>query len=181
MCAMCEQISEEDYYRRLTPESSYSAYPMQFLRDPQNMAKAQVTLEGVEFDTIIGTGFSGALVVPQLAAYLGKDWGLVRKRDEKSHRERMIEGTQLGKRWVFVDDFQQYGGTEQRVAREVELWCDSARIKSVQVGSFFYQKFEWEPRRDLTVVVDPVELAKEVTKDLGKLPVFHPLTDHHEL
>lgn len=170
MCGDCERM-EEDYKRVLTPQESYSAYPMHFLREEGNLATVGEMLQDIEYDTMIGTGLSGALVVPRLAEYLGKDWGLVRKRDEKSHRERMIEGTQLGKRWIFVDDFQQYGGTEQRVAREVQVLCDHARIETVQVGAFFYQKFEWEPRRDLKAVVDPMDLAKEVTEDLDKLPL----------
>lgn len=71
-----------------------------------------------DFDTIIGTGMSGCLVVPRLAADLGLHWAVVRKPDVKSHSSKAVEG-RVGKRWVFVDDFVSSGATYQRVRETV--------------------------------------------------------------
>lgn len=70
-------------------------------------------LGDLEYDTIIGTGLSGALVVPTLARELDKHWAIVRKEDG-SHSSNMVEGT-VGRRWLFVDDFVDSGATMRRV------------------------------------------------------------------
>lgn len=172
VCSRCDMMDTEDYRRMLTPTESYSYYPMRFLSDVQNMAKVQVMLEGVKYDTLVGTGLSGTLVVPRLAEYLGKDWAIVRKRDENSHRERLVEGTQFGKRWIFVDDFMQYGGTTRRVLKEVSILAERSGFKTTFVGKFFYNKFEWEPW------VSPTEdLKAAVEKDLGRLEIVPDLTE----
>ena len=75
---------------------------------PGVIDRAQEVLSGVEFDTLVGTGFSGALVVPMLATQMGKPFVLVRKPNDGSHHNGSMIG-HLGKRWVFVDDFVSSG------------------------------------------------------------------------
>lgn len=88
------------------------------------IATAQVELEGVDFDTIVGTGFSGALIVPMLAAAMGKHFVLVRKPKDGSHHSGPMIGN-LGERWIFVDDFVSSGETRDRVLGTIEDACDS--------------------------------------------------------
>lgn len=64
--------------------------------------KFEKRLSGVDFDTIVGIGLSGALIVPFLGRATGKNWGIIRK-DDGSHSSSYYEGT-LGQRWIFVDD-----------------------------------------------------------------------------
>lgn len=84
----------------------------------QFMHNATVRLGEVDFDTVIGTGMSGTLVVPRLAADLDVYWAVVRKPGVKAHSSKAVEG-RVGKRWLFVDDFVSSGETYQRVRHAV--------------------------------------------------------------
>lgn len=75
--------------------------------------KMRVCLEGIEYDTMVGTGLSGTLVVPTLARTFGKMWAIIRK-EYSPHSNSLIEG-EIGQRWLFVDDFICSGETFQRV------------------------------------------------------------------
>lgn len=66
-----------------------------------------------DVDTIVGTGLSGALVVPHVGRRLGLAWGIVRKGTEASHATEMYEG-RMGRRWALVDDFTATGATVQK-------------------------------------------------------------------
>lgn len=89
---------------------------------PGIVERAMDELKGVDFDTLVGTGFSGALVVPALAMWMDKDFLLVRKDHDDSHHSGRLVGN-LGERWIFVDDFISSGTTlervESRILREV--------------------------------------------------------------
>lgn len=78
--------------------------------------QARYHLSRRKFDTMVGTGMSGALVIPRLADALDVDFVLVRKPSENSHSSQLAEGW-LGKRWIFVDDFVSSGVTYRRIAR----------------------------------------------------------------
>lgn len=80
---------------------------------------AREVLADVDYDTMIGRGLSGALVVPWLAQALGKSWAIVRKDNDGSHSGSIYEGT-IGNRWVFVDDFISSGATLRITAGKVE-------------------------------------------------------------
>lgn len=122
----------------LTPRGSYTRYAIDFLES--RMTKPKVTLDDVEFDTIVGTGLSGTLVIPRLAKILKVDWAIVRKTEERSHRERCIEGTELGKRWLFVDDWVSTGATLRRVHQAVSDLCQSYEFDSEFAGTYSYQR-----------------------------------------
>ena len=91
---------------------------------------AERILADVDYDTLVGTGFSGALVVPALALRLGKQFVLVRKENDGSHHSGRMIG-QLGKRWVFLDDFVSSGTTRKRVRRAVHLSCERSEERRV--------------------------------------------------
>lgn len=99
---------------------------------------AQRVLEGVEYDTMIGTGLSGALVVPTLARAFRKHWAIVRKSTEDCHSEQLIEGT-IGHRWLFVDDLIDLGGTLERVVDKVR-WALEVRPEHAMgfAGAYLY-------------------------------------------
>lgn len=79
------------------------------------VAYAEIQLKSVDYDTMIGMGLSGALVVPRLARALGKKWAIVRKEDG-AHSKNKIEG-EIGNKWIFVDD-QVDSGRTRRIAQE---------------------------------------------------------------
>jgi adenine/guanine phosphoribosyltransferase-like PRPP-binding protein len=100
--------------------------------------KAERDLIMVDFDTMVGTGFSGSVVVPTLALAMGKKFALARKPGDNSHHgnDRLV-GT-LGERWLFVDDFVSSGFTRSKVidkvSEEAEWKCHTTRF----VGSYLY-------------------------------------------
>lgn len=67
-----------------------------------------------DFESIVGRGLSGALVVPMLATALGRSWAIVRKEGEQRHSHDKIEG-EIGETFIFVDDLVASGGTYRAV------------------------------------------------------------------
>jgi orotate phosphoribosyltransferase-like protein len=88
----------------------------------------------VDFDGIVVTGLSGAIIADRLAERLGKVFAVVRKPNDGSHSSSSIEGD-LGRRWVFVDDFISSGSTFMRVCRTIKAQTDKSRC----VGVISYQ------------------------------------------
>lgn len=82
------------------------------------VAHAEKELKSVDYDTMIGMGLSGALVVPRLARALGKKWAIVRKEDG-AHSLNKVEG-EIGHKWLFVDDLVYSGHTRRIVQERVE-------------------------------------------------------------
>lgn len=99
--------------------------------------KAQLRLEEVDYDTMIGTGLSGSLVIPYLARRLGKHWAIMRKPEENSHSDHSFEG-EIGDRWLFVDDFMATGSTAQRVIDQVKDAVFRGGGKTELVGAYLY-------------------------------------------
>lgn len=84
-----------------------------------NRFEAALREANVQFDTIVSTGLSGALVVPTLARAFDKYFAIVRKPTDSSHSDAPFEGT-IGDKWVFVDDFISTGATLYRVVNTIK-------------------------------------------------------------
>lgn len=107
-------------------------------------ASARAALALVEFDTMVGIGLSGSLVVPLLARALDARWLILRKESESSHSAYPAEGD-LGARWLFVDDFIATGATLRGVHRTVEDICSRYEHESEFAGVYCYQHSEFDP------------------------------------
>jgi adenine/guanine phosphoribosyltransferase-like PRPP-binding protein len=117
-------------------------------------ARASATIpRSTQFDTIIGCGMSGALVVPLLANELGKKYAIVRKPEDrhkhkKGHGEDVfnewstIEG-ELGHTWIFVDDGMASGATMAHTQARVADVCQRSSWQAEQVGGYFYGRDRW--------------------------------------
>ena len=106
---------------------------------PAVIEKCKEALRGVEFDTIVGTGFSGGIVIPALALAMGKKFVLIRKEGDDSHHGGGRLVGELGERWVFVDDFISSGRTRERVITKIANALDFNQ-KTTMVGQFMYQR-----------------------------------------
>jgi orotate phosphoribosyltransferase len=95
-------------------------------------------LADVEFDTLVGTGFSGSVVIPSLALAMGKKFVLIRKETDDSHHGRGRLVGSLGARWIFVDDFISSGATRRRVIEKVEGAAVEARTTTEFIGQYMY-------------------------------------------
>lgn len=108
---------------------------------PTVIEQAKKALADVDFDTMVGTGFSGSVVIPALALEMGKKFVLIRKEGDDSHHGRGRLLGQLGARWIFVDDFVSSGRTRERVIRKIadsiKHWPDDA---VTMVGQYMYAR-----------------------------------------
>lgn len=99
---------------------------------------AQEQLADVEFDTLVGTGFSGGIVIPSLALDMGKKFVLIRKETDDSHHGRGRLVGSLGERWIFVDDFISSGATRKRVIEKIEQAALAEYVTTEFVGQYMY-------------------------------------------
>ncbi len=111
---------------------------------------ARERLAGVDFDTIVGTGFSGGIVIPALALAMDKKFVLIRKDGDDSHHGGGRLLGQLGERWIFVDDFISSGRTRTRVINKILVAAvggcyGGSRPHSTQmVGQYLYVDYSDE-------------------------------------
>lgn len=99
---------------------------------------AKERLADVDFDTLVGTGFSGGIVIPSVALALDKKFVLIRKETDDSHHGRgRLVGT-LGERWIFVDDFISSGSTRRRVIEKIRDGEFGERPRTEMVGQYMY-------------------------------------------
>jgi hypothetical protein len=102
------------------------------------VAAAVEKLRAIPFDTIVCRGLSGILVAPQVARKLGKSILCVRKSDNH-HGISDAEG-QLGREWIFFDDFYSLGRTLQACTLVVKGIADRNNgFESTYVGRYEYK------------------------------------------
>lgn len=114
--------------------------------DLENVLRtAKRALVDVDFDTIVGTGFSGGIVIPALALRLRKKFVLIRKEGDDSHHGGGRLLGELGQRWIFVDDFVSGGNTRRRVISKIsqavtwnETWTVQSPVETTLVGQYMY-------------------------------------------
>lgn len=104
--------------------------------------QAKADLADVDYDTLVGTGFSGGIAVPALALALNRNFVLVRKESDDSHHGRGRLMGRLGKRWIFVDDFVGSGATRRYVIDKINdahiLAFNPGLIDTTFVGTYLY-------------------------------------------
>lgn len=109
-----------------------------FAPDFRRLVKfARTELDGRNVDTLVGTGLSGALVVPHLARRLGMHWAIVRKNENSTHSYRKVEGA-IGERWAFVDDLVDCGSTLKRVHEAMRRHLESHHWVAEYAGALLY-------------------------------------------
>lgn len=101
--------------------------------------RAQRDLADVDFDTLVGTGFSGGVVIPALALAMGKRFVLIRKEDDDSHHGGGRLVGNLGARWIFLDDFISGGSTKRRVISKIAAAVVINDRPTTYVGDYLYK------------------------------------------
>lgn len=107
---------------------------------PGVIEKAKRDLADVNFDTLVGAGFSGSIVIPSLALALGKKFVLIRKDTDDSHHGQGRLVGDLGERWVFVDDFVSSGATRRRVIEKTESNARMNGVETEMIGQYMYMR-----------------------------------------
>jgi orotate phosphoribosyltransferase len=105
---------------------------------------AKERLADVDFDTLVGTGFSGGIVIPALALAMGKKFVLIRKETDDSHHGRGRLLGEIGEKWIFVDDFVSSGRTRSRVIEKVTDAAEVADQDTEFVGQYMYVNYSDE-------------------------------------
>lgn len=129
------------------------------------LRRAKKDLLDVDFDTLVGTGFSSGVVIPALALRMKKKFVLIRKDNDDSHHGSGRFLGEMGDRWLFVDDFISSGTTRDRVIKKVldwrgcEMWDadlgtykEGDPLKTEFVGQYMYalQTPEFTPASDIS-------------------------------
>lgn len=126
-------------------DESHLASQTMYMREALNMTSQELYEEAlsvfskhdVEFDTMIGTGMSGALVIPRLAEKFDCHWAVIRKDGVDSHATKRVEG-RVGKQWLLVDDLICSGRTAQRVVDCVQRFSEENDFWTEFVGAYLY-------------------------------------------
>lgn len=145
---MARQLVDETGNVRAIESSNYFESIRDLSRIVTNFKR--IMPSNVEYDTIVGTGLSGAIVVPILATACDKNFFIVRKPNVSSHSMNVGEGT-IGRRWIFVDDFISTGESRERCKAAIEYFIrrhwqdyyysdDAEDFKSEYVGSYQYER-----------------------------------------
>jgi hypothetical protein len=122
-----------------TPVNFTTSYMDRALYNLEDVIKqAQRDLRNVDFDTMVGTGFSGGVVIPALATAMGKDFLLIRKETDDSHHGKGRLLGRLGQKWIFVDDFVSSGRTRDRVQAKVSEAAYQRQYPTTFVGEYMY-------------------------------------------
>jgi hypothetical protein len=109
------------------------------LASPGTMAvQARDVLAGVSYDTMAGTGMSGALVIPMLARELDSRWLILRKPGDSHHHGSSPGQGSLGNRWLFVDDGIKTGATVRRVYDQVTRIAAQRGHPTEFAGAYLY-------------------------------------------
>lgn len=133
---------------------------------------ARTLLKDVDFDTMVGTGLSGSLVIPVLARAFDVNFAIVRK-EPSPHDSSLVVG-RIGQRWLFVDDFVSGGETRRRVKEAVKTATETHRTwnpyaqdlvnspwNATYVGTYAYSNSYCRPHYDPDGTDKP-EIANKV-------------------
>ncbi|ORB04352.1 hypothetical protein BST33_00130 [Mycolicibacter minnesotensis] len=116
----------------------FRTHYMGSVHEPERLLEhARRQLAAVDYDTLVGTGLSGAIAVTELARQLEKWYLVVRKPNDSSHSNLPVEG-RLGERWLFVDDLIETGATARWVREKVTEVAKGANFRTEMVGAFLY-------------------------------------------
>lgn len=132
------------------PQISNISYSTSAFENPQDLVDtAAMHLKNIDYDTLIGTGLSGSLVIPTLAYWLDKHYAIIRKPGDGSHAYKGFEG-HIGKRWIFVDDFIATSGTLRRVINDMNnITAQTVTEYNPSTGFYYLVR---KPRLDITMV-----------------------------
>lgn len=106
--------------------------------------EAKLRLKGVQFDTFVATGLSGAVIAPVLARAMRKKFLVLRKPDDLSTHSSSRAVGRLGRRWIFVDDFVSSGTTKKRVMGQIEDLLDL----QAERGGDYDAEWNWIPNTE---------------------------------
>jgi len=109
-------------------------------------AETQLYGHKVEFDSMVGIGLSGILVLPLLARHFNVPFFACRKGEETHHNSELPEGGgRIGKRWILIDDAKVTGSTIANVRSIIKTVTDRFNFDATYVGTYSYNCYDNTP------------------------------------
>lgn len=104
-------------------------------------AAAELRYDGYRYDSIAVTGISGLIIGAPLSILVGKPLVVIRKGNDKeyAHSVRHPGIEDVGKRYLFVDDFISTGETMRRVENAL-----SRVARMVGTYEYDYDRITWK-------------------------------------
>jgi hypothetical protein len=112
------------------------------------LINAETQLHGfnVQFDSMVGIGLSGLLVLPLLARHFDVPFFACRKGEESHHNSNLPEGGgRIGKRWLMIDDGKVTGATIAKVRTIVDTVAERFAFSTEYVGCYSYNSYSNSP------------------------------------
>lgn len=111
-----------------------------------NNAEMQLVGQNIDFDSMVGIGNSGLLVMPLLARHFNVPFFAMRKPGILHHNSRQPIGDGIiGKRWILVDDVTVTGGTMTYVSRKVRHLAQENNFYTQCAGTYLYEPMSMSP------------------------------------
>lgn len=108
-------------------------------------AETQLIGQNVDFDSMVGIGLSGLLVLPVLARHFNVPFFACRKGEESHHNRELPEGGgRIGRKWILIDDAIVTGSTIKKVQSIIETVANRYNFETEFMGTYFYQHFSAE-------------------------------------
>lgn len=108
-------------------------------------------LKKLDFDTIVFSGMSGALIAPSLADALKKKLVMVRKDSDITHSCYRLEGDLGGCRYIIIDDQISSGETIKRIIRKMKEEDSQKELVGVHFWKEEYHCEYWDDEVNIAI------------------------------
>lgn len=127
-------------YLNLTEYSYTKSAYARSAEDLISNAETQLIGQGIDFDSMVGTGHSGLLVLPILARHFDVPFFALRKPDIKHHNKLQPYGDgSIGKRWIFIDDVTVTHSTISFALESIDSITSDKGFSTEYVGTYLYE------------------------------------------
>jgi hypoxanthine phosphoribosyltransferase len=134
-----------EYLDMLSGSYTKSAYADR-VTELLNNAEMQLIGQDIDFDSMVGTGHSGLLVLPILARHFDVPFFALRKDGISSHNSAQPYGDgRIGRKWILIDDVSVTGGTIKFAQNRIARVCNMNNWKTEYVGTYLYEPIQNAP------------------------------------
>jgi hypoxanthine phosphoribosyltransferase len=114
----------------------------------QLIANAEMQLDGqdIQFDSMVGIGNSGLLVLPILARHFCVPFFALRKPGQISHNSKQPEGDGvIGHNWILIDDVKVLGNTINYAVKTIGKLARQHNFIACYRGTYLYEPMSQSP------------------------------------
>jgi len=109
-------------------------------------AEMQLLGQGIDFDSMVGIGNSGLLVMPILARHFDVPFFAMRKPGILHHNSKNTDGDGIiGRKWILVDDVKVTGSTIRYANQVIRKLTEERNFTTTYIGTYFYEPMSMSP------------------------------------